>query len=271
MPLFEKHWQFSAVVAEEAMLATAIVQLGYLGYGFAYAIARGQKDALRREAFNPFGLGVEVAAGAAHGRSRLWTPCGGCTFDADAGRLTVDWLGLHADVSIAPGAPWEAGWTIPGGGAHHTTKRMGGAARGRLSFAGRRFELEGHALLDHSCGQPARETAWRWAAGVGRAGERLIAWNLRTGFDDASQAENAVWVDGVPTSPGPGRIEPGETWEVSAGPLALRFHPEGEKREDVDAWLVASRYRQPWGRFEGHWEGVPLLGYGVTEEHWARW
>ena len=35
--------------------------------------------------------------------------------------------------------------------------------------------------------------------------------------------------------------------------------------------LLASRYAQPWGRFEGTFEGQPLTGYGVTEDHWARW
>ncbi|MOA35124.1 hypothetical protein D3C78_1565490 [compost metagenome] len=51
----------------------------------------------------------------------------------------------------------------------------------------------------------------------------------------------------------------------------LSFHPEGVHSEDLNMGLVASRYAQPWGRYEGSFEGQALTGYGVAEDHWARW
>jgi hypothetical protein len=58
---------------------------------------------------------------------------------------------------------------------------------------------------------------------------------------------------------------------VTAGDLELSFIPEGVHTEDLNLWLLASRYSQPWGRFVGTWRGEPLEGYGVVEDHWARW
>ena len=151
---------------------------------------------------------------------------------------------------------------------------MGGRGSGHVSGPGLDFDLTGGILYDWSRGRPERETRWRWCAGVGLLGAQPVAWNLRTGFDDDSQAENAVWIAGMPEPAGPCTIAPGEglgPWAIAAGPLALTFHPEGEQREDVDLGLAASRYRQPWGRFEGTLNGQPLRGFGVVEDHWARW
>ena len=267
----EKRWQFVAVVAEEALVAAAVANFGYLGYAFAYAHRRDTGETRRYEMKSPLGLGAMVAFDADAGFSRLSVPTGYFRFDPDPGHLDIRLREFQASFNFDAGVPWDAAWDIPGAGHHQTRKRMGDPARGRLLWDGRDIPLSGRALMDWSRGRLARETAWRWAAGVGRAGDRVVAWNLRTGFDDPTQAENAVWVDGTPASAGPCTIEPGDAWRVEAGPLVLTFHPEGVHSEDLNLGLVASRYAQPWGRFEGSFEGQPLTGYGVAEDHWARW
>lgn len=267
----EKSWQFVAVVAEEALVAVAVANFRYLGYGFAYAHRRDSGETRRFEIKTPLGLGAEVATAPDAGYSRLSVPTGYFRYDATPGRLEVRLREFQADFELDAGASWDAEWDIPGAGHHRTRKRMGDLARGRLVWDGKDLPLAGRSLIDWSRGHLARETAWRWATGVGRAGDRVVAWNLRTGFDDPDQVENAVWVDGTPAFAGTAILEPGDSWRVEAGPLVLRFHPEGVHSEDVNFGLVASRYAQPWGRFEGTFEGQPLTGYGVTEDHWARW
>jgi hypothetical protein len=267
----EKSWQFVAVVAEEALVAVAVANFRYLGYGFAYAHRRDTGETRRFEIKTPLGLGAEVAKEPDAGYSRLSVPTGYFRYDAAPGRLDVRLREFQADFALDAGASWDAEWDIPGAGHHRTRKRMGDLVRGRLVWDGHDLPLAGRSLIDWSRGHLARETAWRWATGVGRAGDRVVAWNLRTGFDDPEQVENAVWVDGTPAFAGPAILEPGDAWRVEAGPLVLRFHPEGVHSEDLNLGLLASRYAQPWGRFEGTFEGQPLTGYGVTEDHRARW
>lgn len=268
----EKRWQFAAIAADEAFVSAAVAHFGYLGYAFTYVWDRRTGTLRKSQQIVPLALGTTVAEEPDQGRSWFWGPLQAIAFDAGDDRLEIRAAGWSVDIRFAPdAAPFDAAWAIPSAGRHRTRKRMGQAATGTLTLDGRTTELTGLGLKDWSRGHPARETAWRWAAGAGRAGGRVIGWNLRTGFDDPAEAENALWVDGVPVHVGPATLEPGPTWRVVAGPLALTFHPEGEHREDLDLLVLASRYTQPWGRFEGTWEGIPLAGYGVVEDHWARW
>jgi hypothetical protein len=267
----EKRWQFVAVVADEAIVAGAVANLGYMGFGFAYLYDRQAGRGRREDALTPLGLGAVVAERPDQEVSRLSLPNVLVRHDPQAGLLEVRGGGFWAELALEPAAPFDAGWEIPGGGPHRTRKRMGGTAHGRVCLDGQERELQGQVLYDWSRGQPARETSWRWAAGAGRCGSRPIAWNLRTGFDDPAQVENVLWLDGVPRPLGAVTIEPGERWHLAGGGLELSFEPDGEEAEDLDYGLVASRYRQPWGRFRGVWEGQPLEAYGVVEDHWARW
>ena len=268
----EKRWEFAAAASEEAFVSAAVANFGYLGYAFAYAYERKTGVLHQFKQLTPLGLGATVAA-APDGAdaSAFWSPLHAIAIDHAADGLTVRAPGWSARVAFAPAAPFDAGWAIPGAGTHRTRKTMGQAATGELVVAGRAIPIAGLGLKDWSRGHLARETAWRWAAGAGTCRGRVVAWNLRTGFDDPTQAENAVWVDGAVVRPGPGVIEPGGTWRVAAGPLELAFTPDGTHREDLDLVAIGSRYTQPWGPFVGTWDGEPVEGYGVVEDHWARW
>ena len=266
----EKRWQFVGVVADEALVVAAIAHLGYMGLAFAYAVDRRTGRHRRFELKTPLALGAVVGLepGAP---SRLSTPQGLIAYDPRNGKLDLELWEFRAHAVLAGGRDFSAAWDVPGGGAHRTVKRMGDPASGVLYLNGETIPLAGAGLLDWSRGEPGRETDWRWSAGVGRAGDRVIAWNLRTGFGDPKGLENAIWIDGRPQEAGAATIEPGATWRVEVGDMALAFTPEGEQREDLDLGLLASRYHQPWGAYVGHFEGVPITGYGVAEAHWARW
>ncbi len=269
---FEKRWQFAAIATEDAFVSAAVAHFGYLGYAFAYVWEREAGRLRKFQQITPLGLGASVALEPDLGRSWFWSPLGSLAFDGGDNRLEVRGADWSAQVRFAgDAAPFDAGWAIPAAGRHRTRKRMGEAAEGTLVLDGRTIPLKGLGLKDWSRGHLARETAWRWAAGAGRAGERVVGWNLRTGFDDPSEAENAIWIDGQPVHVGRATIEPGAAWRIVAGPLDLTFRPDGEHREDLDLVLLASRYTQPWGVFEGTLDGARVTGYGVVEDHWARW
>jgi hypothetical protein len=271
----EKRWHFVSVAGPDGIIAVAVANLGYMGLGFAYAYERKSGRLERFEVKMPFGIGAVIPDSADEGPTRLSLPQGLLLLDPARGKLEVRSRAIKAEFDIAPAAPFDADWRIASAGAHRTRKRMGGIGQGVVQFDTGSFELSGAVLYDWSRGALARETAWRWAAGSTiMDGDKQIAWNLRTGFDDPTEAENVIWVDGVPTPLGPATIEPAtgsDPWRVSAGALRLAFTPDGEHHENVDWGILASRYRQPHGRFRGYWHEQPLEGYGVVEDHWARW
>lgn len=270
MSISAKRWHFAGVVTEDAVIGAAILQASYMGYAFAYAVDRPSGRVRRFELKTPLALGVDVSR-SPQGASRFTSVLGSITFDPAAQRLDIAVPAFQAQLSMAPGQPHAAAWRVPTGGEHRTEKRMGAKAAGTLKLDGETRSIEGRALVDWSSGEPGRETDWRWAVGAGRAGESEIAWNLRTGFGDPWGLENAVWVDGVPHAAGPAVIEPGGAWRIEAAGLTLAFRPEGAHREDLNLGVLASRYGQFWGAFEGSYEGVPLQGTGLAEDHWARW
>jgi hypothetical protein len=147
-----------------------------------------------------------------------------------------------------------------------TRKQAGMPVQGTV--LGRRFE--GRGFVDDSAGYHARETAWRWSAGVGVAESgAAVAWNLVDGVHDALQAsERTVWVDGTPhhVEPQPFAADLSGVGELRCEAVAVRSH----RRNRL---VVASDYEMPFGRFGG---SLPVAGglregWGVMERHRVRW
>lgn len=269
-----KTWQYVAVASEEAFISAAIVDLGYAGLAFATAYDRQTGEEASFERLVPFARGFQVAPDLASGASTYVRGHERLRFANDPRRFTIHLPEFQADVEVDAGSPWQASWPIGSKGKNETLKDMGSSCLGRLTLRERRRSLDGFAMVDWTRGKPARKTQWRWACGTAKAGGQVLAWNLRTGFDDPEQVENALWVAGMPRHAGPVRIEPGSDgapWRIVTDELDLRFEPHGMRREDRNLLLVASRYQQPWGRYHGTFLGQPLEGYGVVEDHWALW
>ena len=143
---------------------------------------------------------------------------------------------------------------------------------------GRTHEIDHAGLIDASAGYHARETAWRWSAGVGTATDgRARRVEPRHGVHDApAQSERTVWIDGVAAR--------GRAGDVHRRPRRrgvrrgdgggeLRFTAEAERARRDDLKLFVSDYRQPFGTFAGTLPGGVELaeGYGVMEWHDVRW
>jgi hypothetical protein len=147
-----------------------------------------------------------------------------------------------------------------------TRKQAGMPIHGTV--LGRPFE--GRGFVDDSAGYHARETAWRWSAGVGTAESgAAVAWNLVEGVHDALHAsERTVWVDGTPhhVEPLPFRADLSAVGELRCEPVAVRKHRQNRL-------VAASDYEMPFGRFSGSLPHAGPLreGWGVMERHRARW
>jgi hypothetical protein len=130
-------------------------------------------------------------------------------------------------------------------------------------------------VVDDTAGYHARHTAWRWSAGVGRTeDDHAVGWNLVAGVNDGPVAsERTLWVDGAPSEVAPCEFADDLSRVRADGGLDLRFAAEATRERHDELLVVRSDYVQPFGTFAGTLPGGLTLaeGYGVMEDHRARW
>ena len=246
-----KRWRYVGVYGDELILCAAVVRIAGIPQAFWAVLDR--------------------ASGELHGRT-VFTPRLVATGD---GRLSVRGRGVEIDLLLTPaGDPIEV--VSPHGGSFIWTRKDPIRAVGHVTAMGRTHEIDHAGLIDASAGYHARETAWRWSAGVGTAADgRAVAWNLVAGVHDLDAAsERTVWADGEAHEVGPVRFL-GDLDGVAFAEedAALGFRAEAERARRDDLKVFASEYRQPFGTFSGALPGGITLaeGYGVMERHDVRW
>jgi hypothetical protein len=168
----------------------------------------------------------------------------------------------------------------------YTNKTAGLALQGELRWRGRRLDLEALGALGHhdfSCGFMRRETFWNWACFSGMSGSHRLGLNLSCGVNETGYTENCFWVDGrlVKVDLTRFRFDQDDIlqpWHIDSddGRVALRFTPLGQHRERLNAGLVASNFRQLFGRFDGELRDgdrvLPVSGLsGFVEDQYAKW
>jgi hypothetical protein len=288
--LHAKRWHYVSIAGERAVVALAVVDLGWAASAFAYVFDRAAR-ALRIDLSwtGVTGISASVARTAGEGaRTSFRAPGARLRLEraAGSGRWRVEAragsrLRLEATLDAAAAPPTLCAIAgIPGGVANCTHKTTALPATGEVVVDGVPLPLDGAvAALDHTSGLLARDTRWRWASAAGRG----IGLNLVEGFN--GPVENAVWLDGRVHPVGAAEIrfdanDPSAPWVVRTldGRVDLVFTPEGERREDKDLVLAASRYVQPIGTYRGTirpTDGAPAVEVrdlvGVAEDHAARW
>jgi hypothetical protein len=249
-----KRWRYVGVYGPELMLCAGRARVGVIPQGFWGVVERGHAV-------------------------RDHTALGGAGVRFDGSRVLIDSGGVRADVVVDEGGGVESVNPHGGDGGYIWTRKQAGVpARGWVEVDGRRFGVDGLAVVDETAGYHARHTSWLWSAGVGRArgGER-IGWNLVTGVNDGPVAsERSVWVDGEPVEVGPvsfaqdlSRV----TFVDGGEELEFDEWPDSARVDDTNVIVFASRYRQPFGSFTGTLPGGLELaeGYGVMESHQVVW
>lgn len=188
--------------------------------------------------------------------------------------------------TLEPGALHVGSWPFGRGRGAVSHKGMF-RAEGTLRVGEEdvRFEAPtGVAFLDHHKGTYPYEMRWDWVTTGGFDGRRRIGLNLtrNDSTDPVQYNENVLWLDGRPHLLPPVTFEreagDPEVWSVrdSVGRIDVRFIVEVDGRVDVNALVVRSKYRGPFGRFEGtvttaEGEEVSLDGlFGMGEKFYLR-
>lgn len=297
-----KQFQYIGVICDELLLGCALGDFGYLGLAFVYTYEprTGHLDEFSVKL--PLGRGMSLTNRPTDGTSTVNT--GGnkivmaASTDPREVKLQIDLRsGLHADVTFNLDGPQEfeplalctqtakTGWVF-------TQKIAGVSATGTVRGGFGEIDLaaaDAHAHYDYSAGYMRRETFWNWACFAGRAHDHedrpVIGLNLSCGVNETSYSENCFWVDGVLHPVGLATFEydrhspQSSTWSVSTqdGAVDLTFVPEGTHTERLNLLVLASNFKQLFGRFNGTLttpagETIPIRDhYGFVEDQYAKW
>ena len=247
-----KRWRYIAVFADELMLCAGSARIGPAATSWWAVWDRAR--------------GV-LAERTRMGRGRVRF--------SDGGGLTVHDGDVRIEVTVQEGGAVES---LNPHGAQYvwTRKQAGRPAHARVTIgAGRTLEVDGLAVVDDTAGYHARETAWLWSAGVGRAADgHPVGWNLVTGLNDGPAAsERSVWHGDRGHEVGPVSFAEDLSAVSFAEGGTLEFTSEAVRERRDRLLVLRSDYRQPFGRFDGTLPGVgPFTeGLGVMERHIARW
>ncbi len=134
---------------------------------------------------------------------------------------------------------------------------------------------------DYSAGFMRPETWWNWAFISGTVNQKRFALNVSCGVNETSFSENCFWLDGrlhfLPqTIFDFDANDPRKPWHVHSSALDVRFQSQGVHTERVNAGILASRFSQFYGTFEGRLQlagnQIPIQSlYGFAEDHYAKW
>lgn len=290
--LRRKRWLYIAIATERHWIGLAITDLTYATNAFFFAVELGPpgRMLLERSAIGAPRLGGHVGDLAEEGcdawfrspslQLSVRRPSGSTAYEVSASSP-----GLHLRASVETASAPEPHCAIlrpPGSPLMATEKRALMGTRGFLELPSGRIDLDGaRAGMDYSHGYPPRETRWRWAFLLGQDRRGVpLAMNLVQGFN--GQPECVVWHGNkaFPIDEGCFQFDamrPEAPWQITSNELDLRFSPSASHAETHDLGLIASRFLQPAGRFQGTIslpgvEPIELEGAsGVVEDQFVRW
>lgn len=288
-----KEFQYFGVTNGRFLCGCALAHLRYVGAAFVYVYDLETGELFSRSLRSPFGIGMTMAGNPVSGESRFRF------LDADIVmryedaprrksmtiRLGQDFF-LDASMPEDGFEPMSLSTRIGYTGWVYTNKTACLAVTGTLELRGQRFDLAGLTTLGHhdfSTGFMRRETFWNWACFSGMSGGHRLGINLSCGVNETSYTENCVWVDGKLIKVNLCRFDFDsqdilQEWRVWSddGVVELRFKGLGLHREYLNAGVMASKFRQLFGHFEGELrvDGkiIPVHGLpGFVEDQYIKW
>ena len=248
-----KRWRYVGAFGPEAMLCVGLAHVGGVPQAWWAVWDRERRLLSQRTVFVRPRAAVRFGAG---------------------GTVRVRDASIELDLVVEERAAVES-VNPHGGGWIWTRKQAGIPVRGRVRVAGRELEIDGRGGGDDTVGYNARHTAWRWSAGIGTCEDgRPVGWNLVAGVNDPPVgSERSLWLDDEVREVGPCEFADDLSSVRVAEGGELRFAAEATRERHDELLLVRSDYVQPFGTSSGVLPGGARLaeGYGVMEDHTARW
>lgn len=289
-----KSFHFVGVMSEDIVIGCAIVDLKWLSNGFFYYYLPKTGELKEWSFIHPFSLGCKTSLNPdqgtfsfSHGQNYFEIK----SYSNPRKRHLIAKIKNHVDVEIdltesARHSPLSlctptgvSGWT-------YTQKSSALDVTGKININGNRVEPDKlMGLTDYTAGYLRRETNWRWASMSSiLPNGKTLGINLSNGVNETGESECCFWYDHVfHKSHGVhfyfDRLDPMKPWIIHCNDdkIDLTFTPLGVREEKINALLIASNFKQLFGRYSGTLEsedGEKIVikdQLGFAETHYAKW
>ncbi len=292
-----KQFEYFGVISDELLFGCALANVRYASILFCYVYLPKTKELKEFTFRSPLAIGTENSNSPRQGYSRF--KAGDCVaeFEYDEAprqkRLKVS-IGqslqaeLCVDETAANFEPMSINSQIGRNGWVYAHKVAAVPVTGTVSGDFGRYDMQtikAYGHHDFSAGYMRRETFWNWACFSGELEDgRSVGLNVSCGVNETSYSENCYWVAGACNSAGLAQFsyeqdDPMLPWVVtfSHGDSRLTFQPEGLHQERMNIGLIASNFKQVFGRFDGYiqttdGERLEIVNqYGFVEDQYAKW
>jgi hypothetical protein len=280
-------FNFIGIMGPEFIAGLAVVDIRLVGNGFFYVYKRKTGELIESKALAP---AFSASVGLNPSRPSARFSFSGLRIDINGGsvRATGKDLALEAELDLSQKNPLRICTRAGYRGWVYTEKTTPIPLSGSLEFRGETFDLSAPgtmALFDWSAGFMRRNTCWNWAASATVLPDgRRFGLNLAAGVNETGFTENAFWLDGAMTKVDTVNFifnadDLMAPWTIrsSDGKIDLLFHPENKREEKTNAFVLASRFTQTMGCFQGTLttdagETLDVSDLpGFTEDHYAKW
>ena len=281
-------FHFMGVVGPDIIAGIGVVDLKYLSNGFFYVFDRKTGKITESKKLVPLGKSTLIDPFPEKPRSVFTST--DLTIEITGDSLKATGQGITLDIGIDRSATKPLRICTRAGyrGWVYTQKASPLSIKGSLTTGSGSKDLsspESWALSDWTCGFMRRETCWNWASTAFTLGDgRSLGMNFSCGVNETSFTENAFWIDGSMTKVDTvdfsfDKDNLDSPWHILSADkkVDLVFKPEALRRENVNALLIASKFTQLFGVFEGKLvtndgEVINVNACpGFAEDHFARW
>jgi hypothetical protein len=286
-PLFVNQFVFLGISSNDLFVGLAIIDLKYIAKAFLYVLNRktgkmveNQQLALPDAAF--------IDSRPDHCRSYFNTKHFQAT--SDQGHFSAKSSHINLDVSLdfSQTNPFRLCSRSGYNGWIYTQKTTPVPVSGKITINEKSYSIaspHSMALVDWTTGYMRKETYWNWASIATTLNEgRYLGLNLSCGVNETSFTENFFIVGNQMTKVDTVHFDYDindlyQPWKIRSydGKINLTFSADHHRSENMNAWLVASKFTQLMGCFSGHLqtdtgEMISINNCpGWAEDHFARW
>ena len=275
-----KTWLYAGAFSPRYYAGFAIADAGIVATAFAYFFDSEKGLYVEEKATVPFGFN----GGFDPDLKTTWK-LKKFSITPDGDKLICSYTGNRLEIKMTVTENGKGTTTIASAGDrpfHHTYKNLLLPTIIESKLDGVQINIGGNiGGIDFSKGYPPRNTFWNWAS-MNAVTESGLEFGVNLVGDFNNGIENAIWVDGEVAQLGQatfiyGRPLEKSNWQIATldGILKMNFTPLGMRSENINALVMLSRFKQPFGVFSGtvklNGRDHKFKGYGVVEEHFAKW
>lgn len=276
-----KTWLFGGVYSEKYYAGLAIADAGMVSTAFVYFFDVEKNIYIEEKVTVPFGM----TSGFDPDMNSEWK-LKNFSITSQRDTLSLSYKGRDFQLHIELQNKLSNGLTTiaPSAGRpfNHTYKNLLMPADVKVHLKGETISYGGDiGFIDFSKGYPPRHTFWNWAL-MSAQTDTGIPVGLNLVADYNNSIENALWFGDNRYAIPQAIFEYKQPldknkWRIRTldGSIHLNFTPAGKRAENINAVFMHSKFVQCFGKFEGSiamgGNTHQVIGYGVVEEHFAKW